>query len=250
MVLIVVVAAVATFVTKRVVRRALRRTFALAGVDPSRAEARQRAVSAALRSAIVGVIWAIAVITVISEFGVNIGAFVATATVIGGAIAFGAQQLLRDLIAGFFVLAEDQYGVGDEVDLGHATGRVERITLRMVRLRDPVGAVWYVPHGGVSRVANLSKSSAAAIDIDVSRSMSRTALDEVAAELCAELAADAEVGPLLAGAPQAVGIVEVRDDRFVFRLKAGTVAGAHDTVRARWRQMVLDSFDDGRLRAP
>ncbi len=250
MVLIIVLAWVATVVSRRVVRRVLRRTFALAGVDPIRAEARQRAVSAALRSAIVGVIWAIAVITVISEFGVNIGAFVATATVVGGAIAFGAQQLLRDLIAGFFVLAEDQYGVGDEVDLGHAAGRVERITLRAVRLRDAVGAVWYVPHGGVARVANLSKSSAAALDIEVSRSMSRAALDEAAEELCAELAADASVASLLSGVPQPVGIVDVRDDRFVYRVKAGTVPGAHDTVTAQWRRLMLDAFDDGRLRAP
>ena len=112
----------------------------------------------ALRSAIVGVVWATATITVVSELGINIGAFVATATVVGGAVAFGAQQLMRDLIAGFFVLAEDQFGVGDNVDMGIAVGVVEGITLRVTRLRDKDGVVWHVPNCAVVRVANLSQA--------------------------------------------------------------------------------------------
>ena len=76
--------------------------------------------------------------------------------------------MIRDVIGGFFVLAEDQYGVGDDVDLGRASGSVERITLRSAQLlRDGDGRVWYVPHGGVVRVANLSKSAQAAITLEV-----------------------------------------------------------------------------------
>ena len=135
-----------------------------------RAGARQRALTSALRSALLGLVWAAAVITIISEVGVNIGAFVATATVVGGAVAFGAQTLVRDLIAGFFVLAEDQYGAGDIVDVGLASGVVEQITLRSVRLRDSEGQIWYVPHGGVSRVGNLSKATSVLLDVEVAAS--------------------------------------------------------------------------------
>lgn len=159
-VLIVVVAMVLTVIVRRLVTRTTRRTIVIRGADQGRAEARQRAIASVLRSALVGVIWTVAVITVISEVGVNIGGMIATATIIGGAIAFGAQTLIRDVIAGFFVLAEDQFGVGDVVDLGMCTGRVDRITLRMVRLRDDDGRVWYVAHGNVARVANLSQSGA------------------------------------------------------------------------------------------
>lgn len=159
-VLVVLVAVVLTVVVRRLAGRLLRRTIVVPGTDPNRAEARQRALAGVLRSGFVGVIWTAAVITVISELGFNITGVVATATIIGGALAFGAQTLIRDVISGFFVLAEDQFGVGDVVDLGMCTGRVDRITLRMVRLRDDDGRVWYVAHGNVARVANLSQSGA------------------------------------------------------------------------------------------
>ena len=132
---ILLVAIAATVAVRILVSRLLRRTIALPGADRARLDARQRSLASALRAALVGVVWAIAVITIVGEVGVNIGGVVATATVIGGAVAFGAQTLIRDVISGFFVLAEDQYGVGDEVDVGHAAGTVEKITLRTVRLR-------------------------------------------------------------------------------------------------------------------
>ncbi len=122
--------------------------------ESARAEQRVRTVGIALRSAAFAVIWLIALITVLGEVHVNVGAFVATATIVGGALAFGAQQIVRDLLAGLFLLTEDQYGVGDVVDLGLASGVVERVTLRVTRVRDADGRVWYVPHGQIARVAN------------------------------------------------------------------------------------------------
>ena len=125
---IVLVAAIVSRLLRVVVRRLLDRALTVPGLvsraDTHRVEARQQALAVALRSALVGVVWAIAVVTAVGELGLNIGAFVATATVVGGAVAFGAQQLMRDLIAGFFVLAEDQYGVGDEVGRASCRERV------------------------------------------------------------------------------------------------------------------------------
>lgn len=248
-VVIVLVAWIVARVLRVVIVRAIGRSLVLLpGADASRTEARRRALSAALRSAVVGVVWATAAITVISEFGINIGAFVATATVVGAAVAFGAQQLMRDLIAGFFVLAEDQFGVGDRVDLGVVAGTVERITLRAVRVRDDRGVVWHVAHGGVATVANLSKAPGVTIDFEVSRSMSLRAVDAASEDLCAALRA--AVGDRLTGAPIVEGIVAVRDDRFVVRLVAPTLAEHQSIVADRWRRIVLEAFEGGRLSRP
>jgi small conductance mechanosensitive channel len=252
--LIIVAAAVLTRVLRGVVNRLLRKALTVPGLvsraDSHRVEARQQALSVALRSALVGAVWAIAVVTAVGELGLNLGAFIATATVIGGAVAFGAQQLMRDLIAGFFVLAEDQYGVGDEVDLGVASGTVERISLRSVRVRDGLGGVWFVPHGGVVRVANLSREPMAVLDLVVARGSSLGALEDEATRLCAALSSDPSVRGQLAGEPRVVGLVDLADDRLVYRLVVATRPGAHVGVQRAWRKLALESFADGRLREP
>lgn len=247
---IVIVAVVVTLVLRTVISRVLSRTLGLVGAERTRAEARQRALASALRSAVVGVVWGAAVITIISELGVNIGGVIATATIIGGAIAFGAQTLIRDLIGGLFVLAEDQYGVGDQVDLGYATGEVERITLRSVRLRDGQGRVWHVAHGNVVRVANLSKSSLALLDLEVARDSDLDIVEEVARRLANELTGDAAASAMLTGAPTMVGLTEVRDDRLIYQVAAPTLAGRQDEVRRAWRMLSHGAFRDGSLRRP
>ncbi len=247
---IIIVAVIVTVVLRTVISRVLSRTLGLVGAERTRAEARQRALASALRSAVVGVVWGAAVITVISELGVNIGGVIATATIIGGAVAFGAQTLIRDLIAGLFVLAEDQYGVGDQVDLGYASGEVERITLRSVRLRDGQGRVWHVAHGNVMRVANLSKSSLALLDLEVARDSDLNVVEEVARRLAKKLADDASASAMLTGAPTMVGLTEVRDDRLIYRVAAPTLPGRHDEVRRVWRVLAHGAFRDGSLRQP
>src|SRR6185295_16040080 len=106
--------------------------------------------------------------------------------------------------AGLFVLAEDQYGVGDQVDLGHASGEVERITLRSVRLRDGEGRVWHVAHGYVVRVGNLSKSSVTLLDLEIDRDSDLRAVEEVASRLGEQLVDDPAAGRLLTGTPTVV----------------------------------------------
>jgi small conductance mechanosensitive channel len=248
-VLILLVALLVTALLKRLVGRLLARVMGRGGNYP-RAEVRRRALTSAMRGAFVGIVWTIAVITIVGEVGINLGAFIATATVIGGAVAFGAQTMVRDMIAGFFVLAEDQYGVGDEVDLGLAAGSVEKITLRSVRLRDGEGKVWFVPHGNVQRVANSSQASAAWLDLDIDRSSDVTAALRVAARLGDALRHDPAVGHRLAGDPIVVGVTDVRDDRFVVRVKAPTLPNEGDAVRRAWRLLALDAFAHGDLKAP
>ena len=113
--------------------------------------------------------WVIAAALILSVFGISGGAVLTSAGLIGVALAFGAQNLLRDLINGTFMIMEDQVGVGDVVDLGFASGTVEDVSLRTTRLRDVEGVVWYVPNGGIARVGNKSQQwSRAVLDIPVS----------------------------------------------------------------------------------
>jgi len=250
-VVVLLVAVIATIAVKRIVTRALSSVFERTlPSDRTRAEARHRALTSALRAALVGVIWAVAVITMISEVGINIGGFVATATVIGGAIAFGAQTLIRDIISGFFVLADDQFGVGDEVDLGHASGTVERVTLRTAKLVDGEGRIWHVPHGNVLRVGNLSKSSVALLDVEVARSMNVDIAADVLHELGLRLVADETVASRLADTPVVVGVVDVRDDRFVMRTSVTTTPSSREFVKRAWRRLALQAFEAGELVAP
>lgn len=246
--LILVVATIVTLVLQRSVKRLLKRKFVIPGSDPVRAGARARALANVLRSALVGLIWAAAIITIISELGINIGAFVATATIVGGALAFGAQTLVRDLIAGFFVLAEDQYGVGDQVDLGLASGTVDRISLRSARLRDPEGTIWYVPHGAVARVGNLSQTTSVRLDLHVDRASNIDDLFRVATSLGERLAE--QVGEVLTAPPTVVGLVDLSDDRLVYRVTAAIRPGKQETVRRAWRVLVLEAFTRGDLEAP
>jgi moderate conductance mechanosensitive channel len=124
------------------------------------------------------VIWGIAVLVVLGELGINLAPLIAGAGVLGIALGFGAQSLVRDFLSGFFMLVEDQFGVGDVIDVGGAvggsgggvSGTVEGVSLRTTRLRDVEGVVWHVPNGEIKRVGNKSQQwSRALLDIEVDR---------------------------------------------------------------------------------
>lgn len=248
--IIIGVTVVATMIVSRILAKALMRVLDRTGGDRPRAEARRKALTSALRGAVVGLLWTMAVITIVSEVGINIGAFVATATVVGGAVAFGAQTMVRDMIAGLFVLAEDQYAVGDDVDLGLASGTVEAISLRSARLRDGEGKVWHVPHGNVQRVGNGSKASAAWLDLHIDRGSDVGDALEIGRQLGAELRHNEDMARRLIGEPQLIGITDVRDDRFVVRVRALTAPNEGEAVRQAWRVLALKAFADGRLTPP
>jgi moderate conductance mechanosensitive channel len=257
-VLIVVGAFVATLIVKLLIGRLVRRVVGLSPLSGGeRTTPRGRSLSGALRSAVLVAIWVIAAIAIISELGVNVGGVVLTATVVGGALAFGAQTLVRDLIAGVFVLAEDQYGVGDIIDVGPlvggstpVTGTVERISLRATRLRDAEGRVWHVPNGAIVRVANLSLRSVAVLELHVNRSTSVEHLKSVALGLGVELQSHPEAGPLCGGEPEYDGVIDMQDDRLVGRIRVQTLPGRHDEVRRVWRELSIAAYQDGRLHLP
>ena len=234
---ILVVALLITAFVARGISRLMKRLPA--AMVRGRGDQRTRTLTTVLRSTLIAAIWIVAVITLLSEAGVNLGAFVATATVIGGAVAFGAQTLVRDVIAGFFVLAEDQYGVGDVVDLGHATGTVERISLRSTRLRDNEGRVWWVPNGQIIRVANLTQGFAnAVVDAPFPITAEVAATIETLTEVVAPLGAEV------------LGVQELADDRFILRVTARTEPGQQFASRRSIRAAIADAYRDGRLPKP
>ena len=120
-----------------------------------------------LRSIVTGVIAVIVLIMAIAQLGYNIAPLIASAGIIGLALGFGAQSLVKDFLSGIFMIFEDQYGVGDVIDLGEVSGTVEAVTLRVTRLRGIDGTVWYVRNGEILRVGNQSQNWARTV-LDVS----------------------------------------------------------------------------------
>jgi small conductance mechanosensitive channel len=209
-------------------------------------ERRSRTLTAVLRSTAAAIIWTIAAISILSDLGVNVGAFIAGASIIGGALAFGAQQIVRDLLAGFFMFSEDQYTVGDSVDLGLAEGTVEEVSLRVTRLRDAEGKVWFVPHGQIQRVANLSQEWTLAI-VDVAIPRDGSVAEHIAAVEAAarQLRDDPVVRGDLVDAPRVLGINEVLDDRLVLRVVARATPGARLGVQRHLRARLVTAVNDG-----
>src|SRR4051794_3325033 len=121
-----------------------------------------------LKSVITGAVVAVFGTMILSQLGVNIAPIIASAGILGVALGFGAQSLVKDFLSGVFMIFEDQYGVGDVIDVGAASGTVEAVSLRVTRLRDLDGTVWYVPNGEILRVGNKSQNwSRAVVDVAV-----------------------------------------------------------------------------------
>jgi small conductance mechanosensitive channel len=134
-----------------------------AGLVDERRKQRVRALGAILRSASSVTIFAIAGFVILGDLDINLAPLLASAGVVGVAIGFGAQSLVRDYLAGIFMLVEDQYGVGDVITVGDATGTVENVTLRITRVRDVNGIVWHIRNGGIETVGNESQGWARAV---------------------------------------------------------------------------------------
>jgi moderate conductance mechanosensitive channel len=128
------------------------------GEAETRMGQRAQTLSSVLRAVVSTVIGTVAVLMVLSTFEINLGPLLAGAGIAGIAVGLGAQTLVRDCIAGFFILLEDQFGVGDTVDIGPAVGVVESVTLRATVVRSPDGTQWTVPNGAILRVGNKSRA--------------------------------------------------------------------------------------------
>src|SRR5437763_376302 len=165
---VILVAGVPSRVLGRLARRAVE---AMAGITPvrrasARGDQRARTLAAVTGSVVRIVVWTTAGLTIFGILGINLGPLIAGASIVGVALGFGAQALVRDFLSGFFILVEDQYGVGDRVNVSGAKGTVEDVSLRVTRMRADDGSVWFVPNGEIRKVANATMGwQLATIDI-------------------------------------------------------------------------------------
>lgn len=157
--LVLLVTVVIHSLVNRSIDRTLHRAVARGSAHGERRAQRAESIGQLFASTATVFIWLIAILTIFSRLGIEIAPILASAGVLGVALGFGAQALVKDYLAGIFVILEDQYGIGDTVDVGPVTGVVEDVTLRVTRLRDATGVIWYVRNGEIQRVANQSQGS-------------------------------------------------------------------------------------------
>ncbi len=216
-----------------------------------RRKQRAETMGSLLKSIATGLILAIVVVMVLAQLSVNIAPIIASAGILGVAFGFGAQNLVKDFLAGIFMILEDQYGVGDVVDLGEATGVVEAVGLRVTRLRDVNGTVWYVRNGEVLRVGNQSQNWARTVlDITVGYEAD---LDQVQAILQEEATAMFEAAAfrdVIIEAPEVWGVERFDKDGAVVRVVLKTAPLEQWQVARAMRQRIKMRFDAAGIRIP
>ncbi|MDZ7678366.1 MAG: mechanosensitive ion channel family protein [Acidimicrobiales bacterium] len=269
----ILVILVVAWILNRLVRRAIRRfTQHLAEPDvrslgafsrftPSvfapptevdlRAAARAETLDSVLRSLSTAVIWVFAGLMALGQLDINLGPLIAGAGVAGVAIGFGAQSLVKDFLSGIFMLIEDQYGVGDVIDVGEAIGVVEGVTLRTTRIRGLDGSVWHVPNGGIARVGNLSQEwSRALLDIEVAYGTDLTLAREVILTVALEVQRDPAWAELILEPPEIWGIESLGADGVAIRLVVTTKPGEQWGLQRELRGRIKDTFDREGIEIP
>ena len=268
----VIVAWIATRIAQRYVRRLVKRIVApdrdatvrrlakigidnpasLIGTEPvPRRDARATSISDVVGSTITAVIWVVAFILVLGEFGFDLGPFIAGAGIAGVALGFGAQSLVKDCIAGLFMLVEDQYGIGDIVDLGEAIGEVEQVTLRTTVLRSLDGTVWHVPNGEVQRVGNKSQLwSIALVDIDVAYDSDLAAAKNLMLSTATEVCTSKQWSPDVLDEPIVLGVESLGADGITLRMIVKTSPGSQWAIQRELREALKASYDNAGIEIP
>lgn len=216
-----------------------------------RREQRAHAVGQLLQSGLVLLIWGTAILIILTELGVNIAPIMASAGVVGVALGFGAQTLIKDYLSGFFMIVEDQYGVGDRVDVGEVIGTVEEVALRVTRLRDPSGVVWYVRNGEILRVANQSQGwTMAAAVIPVSYKSDLAEVREVVREVGNDMFNDPETRQRMLGRPIFAGVEAVSGEAVYIKVLAKARAAQQIPLTRELRERLKGAFDDRGIVVP
>jgi small-conductance mechanosensitive channel len=231
------------------VRRATPDALLETGQMSLRAEQRIEALSSVLRSVMSFTIMAVAAVMILGELGVELGPLIAGAGIIGVALGFGSQSLVRDFLSGIFILVEDQFGIGDIVNLdGTTSGVVEAVSLRTTRLRAVDGTVWHVPNGEIRRVGNMSQHwSRALLDIEVAYATDLTRAQEVIRDV-AHAVWDEDAHVL--EEPEVWGVEELGANGVVIRLVVKTTPSEQYRVSRTLRERIKVAFDAEAIEIP
>ena len=216
-----------------------------------RSAARAKTLGVVLRSLAGFVVWSIAGITILGELGVNLGPLIAGAGIVGVALGFGAQSLVKDFLAGIFILAEDQYGVGDIIDAGAASGTVEAVSLRTTRLRDVNGAMWHIPNGQIERVGNMSQQWARALlDVSVNYEADLTVAQATIKRVADEVWKDPRWAHTVLEEPEVWGVEDFGADGITIRLVVKTQPSEQFKVLRELRLRLKPALDDAGIEIP
>ncbi|WP_344945587.1 mechanosensitive ion channel family protein [Sphaerisporangium flaviroseum] len=262
LVLIVVAALIVRTILHRLIKRVIRR--AAEGVMPERLRVRtvtifdgttavlserrrQRAetLGSVLSSLTSVVIFGTAALMIFGRMGMDIAPVLTSVGILGVAVGFGAQELVKDFIAGMFMLMEDQYGVGDLIDTGAAVGTVEAVTLRITRLRDADGKVWYVRNGTITRIGNESQGwSRALVDVPVAYDADISAIRDLLKKVADSIWEDADFRDVaIVEEPQVYGLEQISDKAMIFRISVKTVPAHQADVARELRMRVKSALD-------
>jgi small-conductance mechanosensitive channel len=204
-----------------------------------------------IRSVVRLIVWTVAMLMILKEIGIEIGPILAGVGVVGLAVGFGAQSLVKDFLSGVFVLIENQYHVGDVAQVAGVAGVVEKITLRATTLRDLDGNVHHIPNGSISVVTNMTRQySRYVLDIGVAY---KENVDEVMAflkQLGDELAADSKFSNIITAPMEVLGVEEFGDSAVVIRVRFTTVPIQQWAVAREFRRRVKNAFDERGIEIP
>jgi small conductance mechanosensitive channel len=183
-------------------------------------------------------------IAILAELGIAIGALAAGAGILGAALGFGAQSLVKDFLAGLFIVVEDQFGVGDFVDLGTATGVVESIRLRVTQIRDSEGTVWYVRNGEILRVGNQSQGwSRIILDLPLAYNSDLEKAKKAIEQAAAKLTETPALKSGLIGKAEVWGIQALGGEEVTFRMVQQVRPSKKDAITRALRMEVKKSLD-------
>ncbi|OMB94440.1 mechanosensitive ion channel protein MscS [Mycobacterium sp. NS-7484] len=216
-----------------------------------RRQQRAQTIGSVLKStvSIVLLIWM--VLAILSALSVNIAPFIASAGVVGLAIGFGAQNLVRDFVTGVFMLLEDQYGVGDNVDVGDVIGEVQSVGLRITTIRDIDGTLWYVRNGEIARVGNMSQDYAVArVEVPVALTADLDRAEKVAVDAASEVIADPDMADKVLGKPEMLGVQDLSPDLVTLRMTVKTRPNAQWSVQRKLRGEIVRAYDENDIDLP
>lgn len=227
------------------------KTRRLLGLDHPRQVQRTKTLGSMLGSVAGFLILLVGSLMILTTLGLPMGPLLTSAGIGGVAIGFGAQTLIKDFLSGVFLIAEDQFGVGDIVDLGEASGTVEEVGLRVTKVRDPGGQVWYVRNGEIIRVGNISQGwSNAVVDIPVSYQSDPDRVIAIISEVVAALAEEPTWKDTLLEPPSVLGVESISGTSMTFRVSARCVANQQWGLQREIRERSKVALDKAGIQGP
>lgn len=218
---------------------------ALGNLISERREQRAKTIGSVLKSFVTILIFGIAFLEIMIVVGMDITPLLTSAGILGVAIGFGAQNLVKDFLAGMFMLLEDQYGVGDVVDLGPATGTVEAVALRTTTIRDTGGTVWYVRNGEILRVGNSSQGFAVAVvDLPLSYGANLAEATQVLERKVIAWAETELVKKDITAKPEVLGVEKFTADNITLRVTVKTRPGRQWAVQRNLRAQLMPALEE------